>query len=145
MKRPPKDEYYLRVARTVASRGTCDRLRVGAVLVRNDQILSTGYNGAPSGLEHCDEVDHAMRDGHCTQAVHAEVNSLVLAARHGIRVEGAKCYCTHLPCWGCAKLLINAKISEVVYADEYRPDPRVAAAFGRVGILCRRVELSGEP
>ena len=141
MKRPSPDDYYLRIAREVAQRGTCDRLRVGAILVRNDQILSTGYNGAPSKLEHCDEVDHAMRDGHCTQAVHAEVNAIVLAARHGIAIAKATLYATHQPCWQCTKLLINAQLAGVVYAEEYRPDPRVTAALERVGISCRRVTI----
>lgn len=104
------DDYFHSIAAMVATRATCPRLSVGAVLVRNRQIISTGYNGAPRGLDHCDEIGCFMEAGHCIRAVHAEVNVVAQAARNGINTDGAKLYVTHTPCKRCAAVLINAGI-----------------------------------
>lgn len=114
--RPSIGEYLLRMAATVAERGTCSRLKVGAVLSRDGRILSTGYNGAPSGEAHCWHVG----DRPCDRSVHAEVNALVFAARHGVATEGASLYLTHAPCYSCAGLIINAGIATVTYGQQYR-------------------------
>lgn len=106
----------LDVANVVAGRSTCSRLHVGAVLARDGRILSTGYNGAPTGAEHCAHVD----DQPCATSVHAEANALVFAARHGVATDGAQLYATHAPCAGCAGLIVNAGIRAVVYAQPYR-------------------------
>lgn len=119
--RPSWDEYFLQIAFTVAQRSTCDRARVGCVLVRDRRILTTGYNGAPAGLPHCDDVGHLMVDGHCVRTLHAEQNALIQAALHGVGTEGATAYVTHQPCLTCAKMLINAGVRRVVYAGNY-PD-----------------------
>lgn len=112
---------YLDIARVIASHGTCSRLQVGAVLVKDKRIISTGYNGAPSGVEHCRHygVSSSEFTG-CTVAVHAEVNAIVFAARHGIATEGTFLYTTNLPCLDCARQIINAGILKVVYANGYR-------------------------
>jgi dCMP deaminase len=119
--RPGWDEYFMEIARTVATRATCPRARVGAVLTRKKRILTTGYNGAPRGVAHCFEVGCTMVDGHCLRATHAEANAIVQGALHGVSLEGATAYCTHQPCAGCSKLLISAGVERIVYRDAY-PD-----------------------
>ncbi|MFM7174802.1 MAG: deoxycytidylate deaminase [Caldilinea sp.] len=119
--RPSWDDYFLQIAFTVAQRSTCDRAHVGCALVRDRRILTTGYNGAPAGLPHCDDVGHLLVDGHCVRTLHAEQNALIQAALHGVGTEGATAYVTHQPCLTCAKMLINAGIRRVVYAGHY-PD-----------------------
>src|SRR5262249_9019539 len=102
--RPSWDEYFMNIAKAVASRSTCTRRSVGALVVREKRILATGYNGAPAGLRHCDHTDGAdMRDGHCARSTHAEQNAIVQAARHGTMIDGATVYCTAQPCLTCAK------------------------------------------
>jgi dCMP deaminase len=120
--RPDWDDYFMDIAFAVAERSTCDRAHVGAVLVRDRRILTTGYNGAPAGLPHCDEVGHLIVDGHCVRALHAEQNAIIQAALHGISIQGATAYVTHQPCLTCAKMLINAGIRRVVYAGNYPDD-----------------------
>lgn len=99
-----------------SKRGTCSRLRVGAVLSRNGRIIATGYNGNVSGADHC---EHTTNDP-CETAVHAEENVLYFAARHGTKTEGSDLYVTHNPCYRCARGLVNAGIARVVYLNEYR-------------------------
>lgn len=127
--RPSWDSYFMQMAQVVASRSTCLRRQVGAVLVKEKQILSTGYNGSPTGLQHCNEigclrqslgVPSGERHEIC-RAVHAEQNALVQAAKHGVAIDGADLYTTHQPCVLCTKLLINAGIKRVVYVHSY-PD-----------------------
>ncbi len=121
--RPGWDEYFMQVAHTVATRATCPRASVGAVLVREHRILTTGYNGAPRHVAHCTEIGCEMVGGHCVRSTHAEANAVVQGALYGIGLEGATAYCTHQPCVHCAKLLISAGIArivyEAVYADEF--------------------------
>lgn len=134
MSKPSWDEYFLRVAHVVASRATCDRAHVGAILVRNKQILSTGYNGAPTGQPSCDEVGHLLIDNHCQRAVHAEANAIVQAALHGVSTQDAVCYVTHFPCLVCTKLLINAAITRVVFHYSYRVEPIALQMLLQAGI-----------
>jgi len=121
--RPSWDEYFLQISDLVASRATCPRLKVGAILVKDRKIISTGYNGAPKGIPDCTEVGCLMRDGHCVRTVHAEMNAVTQAAFHGASASGATLYANWLPCYNCAKTLINAGIVKIVYRREYRPDP----------------------
>lgn len=118
-KRPSWDEYFLKIAEMVASRSTCDRCHVGAVIIKNKVILSTGYNGAPRGLPHCDDVGHEIVDGHCIRTVHAEANAVTQAARNGASIDGACIYLTNSPCYDCFKMIVNSGISEVRYKDFY--------------------------
>lgn len=131
--RPTWDEYFLEIAFSVAERSTCDRAHVGAVLVRDKRILSTGYNGSPAGLPHCDEVGHLMIDGHCVRTLHAEQNAIIQSALHGVSSEGATAYVTHQPCLTCAKMLINAGIRRVVYAGNY-PDEYSRQFFAQASV-----------
>lgn len=127
--RPTWDRYFFEIARVVASRSTCLRRRVGALLVLDKRILGTGYNGAPAGLAHCAEtgclreklsVPAGERHELC-RGLHAEQNAIIQAAVHGVAIKGADLYCTHYPCVVCAKMLINAKISRIFVAEPY-PD-----------------------
>jgi dCMP deaminase len=117
--RPSWEEYFLGIAQVVAQRSTCDRAYVGCVLVRDKRILTTGYNGSPSSLEHCDDVGHLLFDGHCIRTLHAEQNAIIQAALHGVSTKGAECFVTHHPCVICAKMLINAGVWRVVYLHDY--------------------------
>lgn len=127
------DEYFMGIAGQVATRSTCDRKRVGAVLVRDKTILSTGYNGSIRGMAHCDEVGHMMDGDHCVATIHAEANAIIQAARNGVRVEGATVYVTASPCWNCFKMLANAGIRRIVYSERYR-DEHVHEVAGKLGL-----------
>jgi len=120
--RPEWDTYFMKIAQDVAARSTCDRAFVGAVLVREKRILTTGFNGSPAGLPHCEEVGHLMMDGHCVRTIHAEANAIIQAALHGVSTKDSTCYVTHFPCLSCAKMLINAGIMRLVYDNQYRVD-----------------------
>src|SRR3989338_4875246 len=119
-KRASWDEYFMAIAREVATRSTCDRKNVGAVLVRDKMILTTGYNGSIRGLAHCDEVGHEIVNDHCIRTVHAETNAIVQAARNGVSIEGATLYINASLCWDCFKLLANAGIKKIVFGEFYR-------------------------
>jgi len=127
------DDYFMGIARQVASRATCDRKHVGALLVRDRTILSTGYNGSIRGLPHCDEVGHMMENGHCVATVHAEANAIIQAAKNGVRIDGATMYTSASPCWSCFKLIANAGCVRIVYGEFYR-DPRLFQFAAQLGI-----------
>ncbi len=113
------DHYFMDIARMVSERSTCERLHVGAVLVRDRRIKGTGYNGSPKGLPHCDEAGCLMVNNHCVRTIHAEVNCLLEVAPE--EREGATMYVTHTPCPECQKLIITCGIKRVVFAKEYTP------------------------
>lgn len=127
--RPDWDAYFMEIAQVVSKRSTCLRRSVGAVLVKNKQILATGYNGTPKGLPHCAEVGCLREQMHVPsgkmhelcRGIHAEQNAVIQAAVHGVSIDGATLYCTHQPCVVCSKILINAGIKRIVYANPY-PD-----------------------
>jgi dCMP deaminase len=123
----------MNIAKEVATRSTCDRKHVGAVIVRDKSILATGYNGSVRGLGHCDDEGHLMEDGHCVRTVHAEANAIVQAARNGMRIEGAGIYVTASPCWGCFRLIANAGIVRIVFGEFYR-DPKIFEVSQALGI-----------
>lgn len=141
--RPSWDEYFMELANTVARRATCDRGRSGCVIVRNKQILVTGYVGSPRGLPHCDEVGHLLKkvthaDGststHCMRTVHAEQNAICQAARLGISLEDGTCYCKMTPCRTCAMLLINSGIERIVCEKKYHAGAESEAMFKDAGV-----------
>ena len=133
LNRPPWDAYFMDITLQVARRSTCDRARVGALIVKDKRILTTGYNGSPAGLPHCDEIGHLMLGGHCVRALHAEQNAIIQAAFHGVSVAGGTMYVTHQPCLTCAKMIINAGIRRVVYAGHY-PDENAVAFLNQAGV-----------
>lgn len=142
-RRPSWDEYFIEIARLVGSRGTCDRGRVGCVLAKDKRIISTGYVGSPVGVKHCDELGHELHtvdygDGdvhkHCVRTAHAETNAIIQAAKFGISTDGASLYCMMVPCYTCAKNIINAGIKRVVCAKDYHGGARTKEVFKEAGI-----------
>ena len=121
------------IAQVVATRSTCPRKYVGAVIVRNRTILSTGYNGSIRGMPHCSDVGHMMEDGHCVATIHAEANAIIQAARNGVIIEGADVYVTASPCWNCFKQIANAGVRRIVYGEFYR-DARIFEVAAQIGI-----------
>ena len=141
--RPGWDEYFINISRTVATRGTCDRGRSGALIVRDRQILVTGYVGSPKGLPHCDEAGHLMgewkhSDGikrqHCVRTTHAEQNAICQAAKMGISIESATLYCKMLPCSSCAGMIINSGIKRVVCEKIYHAGGKTPKMFEMAGV-----------
>jgi len=132
-------DYFMNIAREVATRSTCDRKHVGAVIVREKTILSTGYNGSIKGLPHCDEVGCEMVDGHCVRTTHAEANAIVQAAKNGIQINQSEIYITASPCYDCFKLIANAGIN-VIYYDEFYRDKRIIEKSKEIGIQLASLE-----
>lgn len=133
------DSYFMDIAQQVATRATCDRKHVGAVIVRDRTVLSTGYNGSVRGMQHCDEVGHMMEDNHCVRTVHAEANAIIQAAKNGTAIDNATIYTTASPCWWCFKLIVNSGISKIVFGEIYR-DIRITQFAQQAGIAL--VDLS---
>jgi len=150
MNRPDWDVYFMSIAEVVATRSTCIRRQVGAVIVKNKQIISTGYNGAPKGIPHCFETG-CMREElgipagerhEICRGSHAEINAIVQAASVGSSTEGAVIYCTHEPCSFCTKAIINAGIKKVIYKESY-PDALSRKLLSEAGIKAERLILKG--
>ena len=133
------DEYFMSIAREVSTRSTCDRKHVGAVIVRDRMILSTGYNGSIRGMPHCDDVGHMMENGHCVATIHAEANAIIQAARNGVNINDAAIYTTASPCWNCFKLIANAGIKKICFGEFYR-DARIFEVAQQLGIELMKME-----
>ncbi len=146
--RPSIDEYFMEIAGIVAKRSTCLRNQVGAVIVKEKRILSTGYNGAPRNLEHCLDIGCIRQQNNIAsgtrhelcRAVHAEQNAIIQAAIHGVSIENATIYCTHQPCILCAKLLIYYNINKVIYVTVY-PDTVALKFFEKAGVEVEQISL----
>lgn len=138
--RPSRDQILMATAAAFAMRSTCLRGNVGAVIARQGRILSTGYNGAPSGMPHCTPKTCQVFGQPCLISVHAEANCLVFAARLGMSAVGTDMYCTHSPCQNCAMLIINAGIKRLVYIQEYR-DSNPLLLLEKAGVTIERSEL----
>ena len=149
--RPSYDEYFMEMAHIVSTRSTCKRRKVGAILVKDKHILSTGYNGAPKGLKHCSDVGCLREDlkvpsgqrHELCRGLHAEQNAIIQAAYHGTSVRGAKIYCTTRPCSICTKMIINAGIEEVIYIEEY-DDDLAAQLVKESDLIFRKIEIPRE-
>ena len=135
------ETYFMNIATEVATRSTCDRKHVGAVIVRSKNILSTGYNGSIKGLPHCDEVGHEMVDGHCIRTTHAEANAIVQAAKNGVSIDNSEIFVTASPCYNCFKLIANSGIKVIYYRELYR-DQRITDRAKEVGIELVSLEKS---
>lgn len=147
IKRPSWGEYFMELATVAAKRSTCLRRAVGAIAVRDKQILATGYNGSPSGIKHCDEVGcireqlkvpSGERHELC-RGIHAEQNLIIQAASNGIALKGCTIYCTHHPCIVCAKMLINIDVKRVVYGGDY-PDEMAGDMLTEAGIKVEKFD-----
>jgi dCMP deaminase len=139
-RRAPWDEYFMKIAIQAGTRSTCDRKHVGAVIVRQKTILSTGYNGSVRGMPHCDDVGHMMENDHCIATVHAEANAIIQAAKNGVSVNGADIYVTASPCWHCFKLIANSGIQRIFYGEFYR-DQHVIDIAKKTGIELKQVKI----
>ncbi|MDD1771946.1 MAG: cytidine/deoxycytidylate deaminase family protein [Methanomassiliicoccales archaeon] len=145
--RPDNDTYFMSMAELVATRSTCLRRHVGAVIVKEKRVLTTGYNGAPRGLRHCEEVGCVRQQNHIEsgtrhelcRGVHAEQNAVIQGAYFGVSIKGASVYTTNFPCVLCAKILLNAGIEEIVYLDNY-VDDLSKNILDEAGIKVRRYE-----
>lgn len=153
--RPPWDHYFMGFAVQAATRGTCKRLQVGAIIVREKQILATGYNGSPAGEPHCVGNECDMDGGHCVRTVHAEMNAVTQAAKNGTTIApGATIYTTATPCWNCFRVLISLGVKRYVYRMDYRFEganaDRIMNAASRQGVellklpLCYHCNDTGE-
>ena len=146
-KRPSWNQYFASITRMVATRSTCLRRHVGAILVKEKRILATGYNGAPAGLKHCIEVGCLREEAsipsgtrhELCRALHAEQNAIVQAAYHGISIAGSTLYCTNKPCVICSKMLINAGIEGIFFEEDYEDD-LADAMLAEAGIEIMRFE-----
>ncbi len=150
--RPSWTEYFMEITALVAQRSTCTRRRVGAVIVRDKRIISTGYNGVPAGLAHCLDIGclrekmgipSGERHELC-RGLHAEQNAIIQAATHGVSVAGSVLYCTNMPCVICAKMIINAGIEEIYYGEGYA-DELSAGMLAEAGIPLIQVTGGGRP
>jgi dCMP deaminase len=148
MSRPSWPEYFMSIARLVATRSTCLRRAVGAVLVKDKRILATGYNGAPTGIRHCEEkgclrerleVNPGERHELC-RGLHAEQNVIIQAAYYGVMTQGTTLYTTHKPCIICSKMLINAGVKKIVFLDGY-PDPLADEILAEANIELERLSI----
>lgn len=151
--RPTWDEYFMEVCRAIAKRATCDRGRSGCVIARDNQLLVTGYVGAPRGLPHCDDVGHQFKkvqheDGsisqHCVRTVHAEQNAICQAAKRGISIDGATLYCKMTPCRTCAMLIINCGIKRVIAEKRYHDSADSIEMFKQAGVILEHLSDSVE-
>lgn len=147
-RRPSWDEYFLQLARQAATRSTCLRRQIGAVLVRDRRLLATGYNGSPRGTAHCLDVG-CLRDqlgipsgerAELCRAIHAEQNAIVQAAVHGVAIEGATLYTTTHPCILCAKMIINCGVKEIHYLEGY-PDELSKEMLAEAGVAVHKEDL----
>lgn len=133
MIRPSMDLYFMRLASVAASRATCPRRQVGAVIVRDRRVLSTGYNGSIAGQGHCTEIGCLMVEGHCERTIHSEANAIVQAARNGVNIDGGSIYVTARPCFNCFKLIAGAGLKRIAFGELY-DDERILEFSKSCGI-----------
>ena len=134
------DQYFMIQAALLASRSTCNRLSVGAVLVRDKRIIAGGYNGSVSGDDHCIDAGY-LRDGHCVRTIHAEMNAILQCAKFGISTDGASLYVTDFPCLQCTKSLLQAGIREINYIRNYHNDDYAMKLIKLKGVRLRQIKL----
>lgn len=139
--RIPWDQYFMSQSLLLSTRSTCERLAVGATVVRDRRVISGGYNGSVSGDEHCIDVGCKIVDGHCVRTVHAEANALLQCAKFGAPTEGADIYVSHFPCLQCTKLIIQAGIDKVYYLHDYRTSEYAKELLEHSGIGTEQVEM----
>lgn len=140
-KRIDWDQYFMVQAALLASRGTCKRLSVGAVLVRDKRIIAGGYNGSVSGDDHCIDEGCYLRDGHCVRTIHAEMNAILQCARFGMSTDGASLYVTDFPCLQCTKSLLQAGIKEINYIRNYHNDDYAMKLIKLKNVRLRQINL----
>ena len=138
--RPNWDHYFLKLAMLASERATCPRMHCGCVLVKNKNVIATGYNGSIPGDEHCEDVGCLVIENHCVRTNHAEMNALMQAAKHGNSVEGATTYVTNMPCTTCAKALIASGVKRVVVFSDFH-DTLATEFFAKSGVKIDKIEM----
>ena len=133
VKRPEWNEYFGEITKQVALRSTCVRKKVGAIIVKDKNIISTGYNGSIRGLEHCETVGCLMMEGHCSRTIHAEANAIIQAGKHGLMIDRAEIYISASPCFNCFKLIANSGITKIYFMEFYR-DERIIEIAKKLNI-----------
>ena len=142
-KRPSWDEYFLKVAMLISERATCPRMHVGCVLVKDKQILATGYNGSIPGDDHCEDAGCIIVDNHCVRTNHAEINAITQCATHGVNTYGSTAYVTNMPCTTCSKALIAAGIKEIVVFSDYH-DTLATDFFAKAKVPIKKSPIPDE-
>lgn len=141
MERISWHQYFMTQSHLLALRSTCDRLAVGATIIRDNRIIAGGYNGSVSGGVHCIDEGCYVIDGHCVRTIHAEMNAILQCAKFGVATEGAEIYVTHFPCLQCCKAIIQSGIKKVYYANAYRNHPYAEELFQHANIHVEKIEL----
>jgi len=139
-KRPDWDSYFLKLAMMASERATCPRMHCGCIIVKNKEVVATGYNGSIPGDEHCEDVGCLIVDNHCVRTVHAEMNALLQAAKRGHGIDGATAYVTNMPCTACAKALIAAGIKRVVIFADYH-DTMATDFFSKAKVQIDKIKM----
>ncbi len=132
------NEYFMSLALLISSRSPSKRLKVGSVIVRDNRVISCGYNGFPSGTPH----ESIMRDGHEINTIHSEQNSISDAAKRGVAIENTTIYITHFPCINCAKYIISSGIKQIIYLDDYRNDDVVLELLEKSGVEIDKLNMN---
>lgn len=134
-------EYYANQSLLLASRSTCTRLSVGALIVRDNRVIASGYNGSVSGDTHCIDEGCLIQEGHCVRTIHAEVNAILQCAKYGIATQGSEVYVTHFPCLNCTKTLIQAGIKRINYIEDYRNNPYALELLAKSQVELHKVDI----
>ncbi|MYL19839.1 ComE operon protein 2 [Halobacillus litoralis] len=145
MERITWNQYFMAQSYLLKSRSTCQRLAVGAVIVRDKRMIAGGYNGSVSGGVHCIDEGCYVVGGHCVRTIHAEMNALLQCSKIGVAADGAEVYVTHFPCVHCTKALIQAGIKAVYYGEDYKNDPYAVELFQQAGVRMKKVPLEIPP
>ena len=143
MSRISWNAYFIQNAQLISSRATCDRLKVGAIIVKNHRIIATGYNGSVSGENHCIEDGCLVEDGHCIRTIHAEMNALLQCARQGVSTEDSVIYVTHFPCVKCMKSIVQAGIKSIYYLEDYHNHGYTLRLLEIAGISAQKIDIDG--
>lgn len=145
MERISWNQYFMAQSYLLKSRSTCERLAVGAVVVRDKRMIAGGYNGSVTGGVHCIDEGCYVVDGHCVRTIHAEMNALLQCSKFGVATEGAEIYVTHFPCIHCTKAIIQAGIRAVFYSEDYKNDPYAIELLQQAGVRTKKVALQVDP
>lgn len=139
------NQYFMAQSYLLKSRSTCERLAVGAIVVRDKRMIAGGYNGSVSGGVHCIDEGCYVIDGHCVRTIHAEMNALLQCAKFGVATDGAEIYVTHFPCVHCTKAIIQAGIKAVYYSEDYKNDPYAVELLQQSGVRTKKVPIETDP
>lgn len=142
--RIPWNQYFMAQSVLISLRSTCNRLAVGATIVRDKRVISGGYNGSVSGEDHCIDVGCYMEDGHCLRTIHAEANAILQCSKFGSSTDGASIYVTHFPCLQCTKHIIQSGITKLYYLEDYKNHPYAIKLLKQANVSIEKVTLDNK-